>query len=85
MTAPARPTVLPRDLHLAENLSPEQKVVVDALIRLMRVTDTRNQSFEYVETQETVEVIEDNVVRVVQAFAKLLNAETAEPVNTEGA
>ena len=80
MSTPARPTVYPRDLHLAENLSPEQEKMRDAITKLARATDPHQGGYEHTETVETVEYLHYQVVLVSQGFAALLNAETtAEP------
>ena len=73
---PARPTVYARDLHLAENLSPEQEEMRDAIAKLTRGSDP-DAGYEYTETVEVMESVHGDVVRAAQAFAALLNAEAA--------
>lgn len=71
-----RPTVYARDLHLAENLSPEQEKMREALIALARASDPHSSGYDHTETVETVEYLHSYVVRATQGFAALLNAET---------
>lgn len=70
-----RPTVYARDLHLAENLSPEQEALRDALVKLDRATES--DGYEYTETVSTLEYVSGEFTEVARAFAALLNAETS--------
>lgn len=72
---PVRPTVYARDLHLAENLSPEQESLRDALVKLDRATES--DGYEYTETVSTLEYVSGEFTEVARAFAALLNAETS--------
>lgn len=74
--SPARPTVYPRDLHLAENLSPEQEAMRDAIVKLERGTGP-DAGYEYTETVEVMEGVHYDAIKASRAFAALLNAETA--------
>ena len=74
--SPARPTVYARDLHLAQNLSPEQKKMRDAITKLARYTDPHQGGYDHTETAEFAESAHHQVVLAAQGFAALLNAET---------
>lgn len=69
-----RPTVYPRDLHLAENLSPEQEALRGALVKLDHATGS--DGYEYTETVSAMEYVSEEFTEVARAFAALLNAET---------